>query len=271
MDERDTNEDEAAPALPTSRAPFVEAGEFVLGTMDADERARFARRAEVDPRARRAVVFWQERLAPLDEVAAPVSPRANLWDGIRDALPPQPLARRADNDNITSLRRSRNAWRALALLAALVLVAGGVLLAEPDLRGSLERRLGLPPLVSPQASNEPGPAAPVVARGPDYVAVVNSDGKLPAMIVRVDGATGRVFLRPLALAEPEGGALQLWHIPPGAEPRSLGLIGENATIEAVGAQPGDTFAVSEEAPGGSTTGAPSGPPVYSGQLVPEPE
>ena len=261
MRDRIIDEGMEARELPGGGGIAADAGEYVLGTLDPAERARFEAMMETDPQARALAVFWRERLAPLDAVAAPVDPPVGTWSAIQAAMPEGPVI--AANDNaMASLRRSRNTWRALALVAALAIVGGAFVASNPELRGAVERRLGLPS------------DRPVVAglERETYLAVVNAEGKLPAMIVRVDAATGRVSLRPLAVARPEGRSLEVWHIPEGSsEQASLGLLDEGATIRDVRAKPGDTFAVSEEPVGGSPTGNATGPILYSGQLVREPD
>ena len=263
-DERIVTPGMATRPLPGDGGVIADAGEYVLGTLDDAEHARFERQAETDPEARRLAAFWRDRLGPLDEVAAPIAPPASVWAAIEKALPDGPVLSANDNE-LRAMRLSRNGWRGFALLAASLLVGGTLLAASPQLRGELERRLGLPGPVSDR---------PVVAglEGESYLAVVNAEGKLPAMIVRVDAATGRVSVRPLALARPEGRSLELWHVAQGAPaPISMGLLDEGATIREVDAEPGDTFAVTEEAVGGAPGGAPTGPIILSGQLVREPD
>lgn len=258
--------------LPGAGGLPADAGEYVLGTLDTNERARFERLVEADPEARDLAAFWRERLRPLDEVAAPVAPPDDLWQRIERVLPEiEPGTTPANDNRLGALRRSRNGWRFAALAAGLLLVGAAVLVANPDLRGEVERRLGLPPLLAPGSGPAPGSVAPV-AGAESYIAVVNSEGKLPAMIVRVDGATGRVSVRSLAIAQPEGRSLEVWHIPDGTtQARSLGVLEPGTAIRDVRASPGDTLAVTEEPSGGSPTGEATGPIVYSGQLVREPD
>jgi anti-sigma-K factor RskA len=67
--------------------------------------------------------------------------------------------------------------------------------------------------------------------------------------------------------------LQLWYVAAGQAPRSIGLLDRPETRAALpaAAQGSDltaaTWAVSVEPRGGSTTGAPTGPVVYSGKLI----
>jgi anti-sigma-K factor RskA len=114
--------------------------------------------------------------------------------------------------------------------------------------------------------------APAPAGG-RYVAVVDSGGHEPALIAEVDTATGIIRVRSLAAETPAGRSLELWHVPEGQAPRSLGLLkagAEGQTIkDALAAGPiGGIIAVSVEPEGGSPSGAPTGPVVYTGRLIP---
>ena len=68
-------------------------------------------------------------------------------------------------------------------------------------------------------------------------------------------------------------AHELWVIPPGGKPRSLGTMGTSKQMHmrladalAQLLQQGATIAISVEPPGGSPTGAPTGPVVVAGSL-----
>ena len=64
--------------------------------------------------------------------------------------------------------------------------------------------------------------------------------------------------------------LELWAVPPQGAPRSLGLISaDGATVLKKGAAlaGATSLAVSLEPPGGSPTGAPTGPILYAGKLT----
>jgi anti-sigma-K factor RskA len=87
---------------------------------------------------------------------------------------------------------------------------------------------------------------------------------------------------------PAGHSLELWYVGAGAAPKTLGLVGTDAKVldkalgkalgMALGKELGKeqglpaeagTFAVSVEPAGGSPTGQPTGPVVYSGKLIRE--
>lgn len=103
--------------------------------------------------------------------------------------------------------------------------------------------------------------------------MVTSGGAAPALIVSIDTASGTARVRPVAAEAPAGGSLELWYVGAGQAPKSLGLIGRDAQRLALPAGADSlaagTFAVSAEPAGGSPTGQPTGPVVYSGKLIRE--
>ena len=64
----------------------AEAGEYVLGTLDANARADFAERMKRDPDLQQRVEAWQRRLESLDSRGESVAPPPEIWDRIADAL-----------------------------------------------------------------------------------------------------------------------------------------------------------------------------------------
>jgi anti-sigma-K factor RskA len=231
------------------------AGEYVLGVLDA------AQSADVEALAAReesVVVFieeWQNRLAPLALLAAPVPPPEALWPRIaasiggfaereaeRDAGPepgPAPTAavipfpRRAWN--------SAGVWRG-ATAAALALAAAFAAIAF------LQR--------PPQAPQLAAAIAPANAPAPVFLAETQPDGS--------------ILVRPLAHVAVESGKdLELWALPQGAaKPVSLGVlpaIGRH--VPGTLAQSATQLLVTLEPQGGSPSGQPTGPLLYAGTLT----
>jgi len=112
-----------------------------------------------------------------------------------------------------------------------------------------------------------------------HVAVLIDKYARPMMIADLDVADGRLVLR-LKIKPPRdftGKALEVWLVPPEGTPRSLGLLPspEGGTTVAINL-PQDTaaalatseLAVSLEPSGGSTTGLPTGPVLFSGAVTP---
>ncbi len=226
-----------------SDEPDMQAAEYVLGILPADERSAFEALLAHDPAARQAVENWQRHLLPLNYILNDVEPPERVWQAIETALP----ASIAATPSLLLLRRSRNRWRTAALVAG-ALAAGFAAVSFDHL------------LKTPREA------------GGSYVAVVNRTGDQPALIIRVDLATRTVFVRPVATSVPQGHSLELWYIGNHLAPKSMGLVDkidrsislpEGAPIEKA------NFAVTVEPPGGSPSGAPTGPIVYSGQLLKE--
>jgi anti-sigma-K factor RskA len=222
-----------------------QAGEYVLGTLTAEERAAFERELRSDPQLAAAVRGWEARLSPLAERVAEVQPSAEAWSKIEAKLS-APGAAPVDL-SLERMRRSLRVWRGAAL-------AAGALAASLALVVGLDRTR----------------TSRVEER---YVAVVNRGGELPALVVRVDTSAGTIHVRSLAAEAPPDRSLELWYIGPGRPPRALGLVDSPTRRIAIAAAAderaveGATVAVTVEPKGGSPTGGPTGPIVYSGKLV----
>jgi len=230
--------------------------EYVLGTLPPGERAEFERELAADPALRVEVAAWERRLAGLAAQVPPVQPGPQVWAALERAIgpeaPPAPAAPAVLQLSAEArLLRSRARWRSAALAATAMAAGLAAFLLLP--------RSELP------------------SRPDSYVAVVNRGGDLPALIVRVDTRAGLVQVRPVRAEVPADRSLELWFVAAGAAPRSLGLIDADdrkrlAIPEALRgtALGGGTLAVSVEPAGGSPTGAPTGPVVYSGTLIDDP-
>jgi anti-sigma-K factor RskA len=219
----------------------LRAAEYVLGSQSAEEREAVHREIDRNPEMRAAVARWEARFYPLARATAPANPPADMLARIKAALPP-----RAAEAQIIALRRSVRRWRSVAAVAG-ALAASVIVLAGPKLLRESQK--------------------PEV-----YVAAVNRGGDAPALIVRVDLASGRVFVRPVAAEAPAGKSLELWYIGQGARPRSMGLVGaaaENLPLPSGATLEKAKFAVTVEPAGGSPTGDPTGPIVYAGDLIRE--
>ena len=112
-----------------------------------------------------------------------------------------------------------------------------------------------------------------------HVAVLIDQYARPMMTADLDVADGRLVLR-LKIKPPRdfaGKALEVWLVPPEGTPRSLGLLpsAEGGTTVALNlphdiaaALATSELAVSLEPSGGSTTGLPTGPVLFSGAVLP---
>lgn len=222
----------------------VQAAEFVLGTLPEDERPRFEQRLSRDPVLRDAVRRWREKLAPLDEEATAVVPDQRVWRAIERAIGPSSLSA-GRSAEVAMLRGKLVRWRA-ATVGFAALAAGFAAVAY------------LAPFGAP-------------AVGGRYVAVLDADGQEPALIAALDTDTGLIRIRAISAEAPAGHSLELWHIAEGNAPQSLGVLnvarGEQEFRTGPSGAVEGMIAVSVEPAGGSPSGSPTGPVVYSGRLV----
>jgi anti-sigma-K factor RskA len=218
------------------------AAQYVLGTMSPRARLRFARLIGIERGVTDAVHAWEARLLPFAESVAPVSPPATVWPKIlaRVQRGAKPAAATA------SLWANLGLWRGLTLAAFATAMALAIVLLSP-------------------------PAAPPEQT---MVAVLAGADAKPVLIATAD-RSGRT-LRIKAVAPVDVAAdrtLQLWALPTGGTPRSLGLIAPSGVVQIALTGPAETalaqipaLAVSLEPPGGSPTGLPTGPVLYSGPI-----
>ena len=233
------------------------AGEYVLGTLSAAERANVERALATDPELASEVRFWQRRLSGLNAAAKPVEPPAGVWAGIERGLGGQPqpsVPPRAVplGGEIIELKRKVGIWRTATIAtAALAAALAAVVLLGPG--------LGLNP-----------PAA-------RYMAVLDRppgmEGR-PEIFVEVDAATATVTAYSVAATAPSERSLELWYIGAGDAPVSMGVldaIGARIVMAAADLPAfdpiGATFAITDEPRGGSPTGAPTGEIVFIGELI----
>ena len=220
------------------------AAEYVVGTLRGAARRRFEALVPAHALLRDAMLAWQERLMPLTAVLAPVQPSAGVWRRIAERIGEQG---ERPSERPPGFWHRLGAWRALAAVASVAAIALAVLLANPQ-------PVAPPVIVVLAATDEaPGGANPA-----SLVASISGDRK--TLVTRE--------IRQVA-AQPDR-SLELWAVPPGGAPRSLGLLqpGGQGSIALRGSaiQGANTLAVSVEPPGGSKTGAPTGPIIYAGKF-----
>ena len=109
---------------------------------------------------------------------------------------------------------------------------------------------------------------------PAFVAVLTASDAVPRMVVAIHGSNELRVRMVKPWTGVEGKSLELWAVPKGGAPRSLGLIDNDrdSRIRLAAADPrvagANAFAVSLEPRGGSATGQPTGPVLCSGVIAP---
>jgi anti-sigma-K factor RskA len=234
--------------------------EYVLGTLHGPARRRFERLLVQDNALRGAVEQWQQRLAPLDYVVPAVQPSERVWHAIAQRIAPEnSIAQRiapapaVEQPRTVERAPAPGLWESLAFWRGLGLAASA-------LAAALLIYLGTAP--QPEAK-------------PIYVAVLVDAKAQPAVAVNYSTGGREIvvsIVAPQSLDAKQ--SLELWALPKGAAPRSLGLIPATGKVSIkLVTQAGlslpevPALAVSLEPKGGSPTGAPTGPVLYSGALV----
>jgi anti-sigma-K factor RskA len=257
------------------------AAEYALGTLSDSDRHHFERLLSGDRELRGLVEDWERRLNLLVESAPAVEPSAHVWDEIsrRIAIAPSPPTLR--EGWLDRLWDSIDFWRGAAALttataAALVLyVLFHSQKVAPDQIAVLDQRLAR----IEEATRGLASRVEAVAARPTHVAVLLDKDQRPMMTADLDTADGRLVLR-LNLTPPRDFAtnmLEVWLVSPDGTRRSLGLFpSERPGTTTAPILPHDTaevlakaaLAVSLEPKGGSRTGQPSGPVLFTGALMP---
>ncbi len=218
------------------------AGAYVLGTLPARSRSRLATMARTDTVIAAAIRGWEERLLPLAEVAAPVTPSPRVWKVIALRLGLDP-----ERATAGPWWARLPAWRAVAVAGIATAVVFGLALVAPRTDHPEQQ-----PLV-------------VVLAAPDA---------RPALIATMRRGDRGVLVKAVGLAPvPPGHALELWMLPDGSAPRSLGVLPatglgrvELPELPSVVFADVPDLAVSLEQAGGSPTGVPQGPMLYTGRI-----
>lgn len=214
------------------------AAELALGVLAGPERAAALRLQLSDPAFARLVQDWEARLAPLHGAWEDVAPHDAVWDAV--------AARIADPTARLQIRLSR--WRVGALLTGAIAAALAIVLVMHP--------FGLEPVSAPM----------VVAQ-----MVGETDG--PVVLARYDPQAAEIRLRVVAAVPATGLFPELWVIPDGGAPVSLGLIPRaGQTSVPLSAQQrrllvdGATLAITMEPQHGAPHAAPSSAPIATGKI-----
>jgi anti-sigma-K factor RskA len=229
------------------------AAQYVAGTLRGPARRRFETLLSAHPALRQAVTAWRARLMPLTGAVAPQTPPASAWAGIERRLWPDAAPAAAAAPIALPWWRALSFWRAASGIATVAAIGLGVRLATPGPQA--------PPVVVVLQAAEGAPAGPGGAGS--FVASFSADGH--SLVTRP--------VQPVTLQVDR--ALELWAVPPQGAPRSLGLISASGLTvirrdklprALLDQRNTAALAVSVEPPGGSPTGAPTGPVVFAGKL-----
>jgi anti-sigma-K factor RskA len=231
------------------------AAEYVLGSLDVDERRRIAVRRKVDAALDDAIRAWETRLAPLGDDVPGTEPPPYLFRRIADTLwAPEGTSVQPTQTRFSSRRALLVGACALAACLALVVVWLHGLPGRPTTFSAQLQRSALGTILEDSAN------------------VWTPFG----FEVSFDLRASTIVVNPVAAGASSTRHYQLWLIPRDhGPPISLGVIAlpkTNVSPWLATYPPGDLpdtkLAVSLEPEGGSPIGIPSGPLVFVGTLSP---
>jgi anti-sigma-K factor RskA len=228
------------------------AAEHALRLLEGEELMEARRLQAAEPAFAAEVVAWEERLAPLFNEIAPVEPGPELWGRIERAM-----AGNGSGAQVIAMRRKVRRWQVATALAAAAAFALGL--------------LAVPPLLQPPA---PPPAAPAEQRpAPVLIASLGDEETPGAIAVTFVPDQRELLVTTAAVPARAERSHQLWLIPAGGSPISLGLVETGQPLRrqlptelAARFRTGATVALSLEPAGGSPTGQPTGPVLAAGSL-----
>lgn len=232
-----------------------------LGTLRGGARRRFEAIAREQPAVRASALLWRERLGAFAELAPAIEPPAAVWTRIRNLVD-------ADLD-ATRLAAQRAAPPAAAPIAparaggwwgSLALWRGASLagLAATLLAGVIGLQFWQ------QAQN---------GQQVRYVAVLANDRSAPEVLVTFDARRRQLTLQRVGdFTVAADRSLQLWALPSGRTPQSLGVIDQPAGMRLAAStqelQQAPALAISLEPKGGVPGDrGPTGPVLFTGPLI----
>ena len=216
-------------------------GEYVLGTLSAEDRRRVEARMAVDKRFAQQVRRWQTNLSGFNSDYDDIRPPAELFNTLeRRLFGIEPAPRGV----LSQLWASAAFWRATTA-AALVLALG---------LGAFQSGVFIDDNTRP------------------LVAELSGDNANFNLIAAFDAENGRLSVVPVAVKQPEPKSLEVWIIDEGKPPQSVGILPDNGNGEIVVSpalrrlfSEGKTIAITVEPFGGAPEGKATGPVIAAGK------
>lgn len=197
--------------------PFIQAGEYALGVLEGSDLSDARRAVLADPEFARAVEWWERRLAAMAEAGDTFHPSENVWRGIEGRL------EGAEGKGASPIDRGpapsiAQRWGLPAFVSGLLMAAASVILFL------VVTTRDETPLAPPPQSQPAAPTPLLVAQLSD----AESGRRLAGLI---DPQRQRLALAINGLDAAQGRTPELWVIPEGADPVSLGAIPEGGRFE----------------------------------------
>lgn len=246
------------------------AASYALGTLRGGARRRFETLARDNATLRAAALVWQSRLASVAELQPQAAPSPVVWTRIenlvradKEARAMQAARTRPANASAGGWWASLGLWRgasAAGALAAVVAVVVGV-------------------NVNSRLNGQVGELSAQLAATPEiqYVSVLTDDKAAASLLVTFDPKNKTLVLKRVgAFREQADKSLELWALPPGVAPKSLGVLNADPVVRLTAAgtdmRQVPTLAITLEPRGGVPPGSgPTGPVLFKGALIETPK
>lgn len=256
------------------------AAAYALGTLRGGARRRFETLARQSPTVRAAALLWQERFASITELQAGDAPSPNVWKRIENLVAAEAVPSAPTQASLLDQLRARLSWwRGTALAAGVAALAVGAV--SFNLSRDVQEREGALALAAERAGQLARQNAELNAQlqaKPEiqYVAVLADEQASASMLVTFDPKHNTLTLKRVGgFQEAQDKSLQLWALPPGGGPRSLGVLGGEPVVRLAAAENQvrevPALAISLEPKGGAPAGSgPTGPVLFKGALLQTP-
>ncbi len=248
------------------------AARYAVGVLRGGARRRLEAHARQSATVRARILLWQERISALMELPSPAHPSPNVWKRIENslqAIPKQILQASPKlqqlQGSLDRLRQHLAWWRAGAALAGIAAVVGTLV--------SLQSTQSLEDRGQQIAQLEKRLQEQVAQQQIQYVAVLADEKSDASVLVTFDPDKKRLVLQRVGgYQEAADKSLQLWALPPGQAPQSLGVMGGDKVLKLTAAPEQiknvPTLAISLEPKGGvPSSGGPTGPVLFKGALL----
>jgi anti-sigma-K factor RskA len=238
-------------------------GEYVLGTLEREERRMLEEIAAREPSVQAAIMIWERRLGPLHELVVPVAPPQSIWPKIASALEGAPQEARVRGPGffevVSELARSQGAatamelveklrrWRMLAFVSAAVALALAAFLLAEFIRPA------------------PLPTAPLIG-------VLRTDTFASPFIVALDQEARSLEVRSVPSATADDRVYAFWLLRGDRPPVPLGRLREKGVLQPDALKRIDRAAMREVEiavsvePNESPPAQPSAPFIYRGKF-----
>jgi anti-sigma-K factor RskA len=246
------------------------AASYALGTLRGGARRRFEALARDNATLRAAALVWQSRLSSVAELQPQSAPSAAVWKRIENLVKADKEARAMQAARAASQAAAAGGW-----WSSLGLWRGGAAAGAIATVAAVVVGLNVNGRLSGQVNELTAKltATPEI----EYVAVLTDDKASASLLVTFDPKNKTLALKRVgSFREQPDKSLELWALPPGAAPKSLGVMSADPVVRLTAAgtdmRQVPTLAITLEPKGGVPPGSgPTGPVLFKGALIETPK